>query len=99
MRLNILLAQESGDTQEALRLLESVTLAPNDFPWLEDMRLLAKCEQANHAVNVEQEAELRAQFIARQPLLFEPDNAINFNLLKYQEHLKADFRKTRQRNA
>ena len=98
MRLNILLAQESEDTQEALRLLESVTLASNDFPWLNDMRLLATCEQANKAGSVEQEAELRAQFIARQPLLFEPDNAINFNLLKYQENLKDDFRKTRQRD-
>jgi hypothetical protein len=96
MRLNILLAQESVDAQEAMGLLESVALASNDFPWLEDMRLLAKCEQASRA-GLEQETELRAQFMARQPLLFEPDHAINFNLLKYQENLKDEFRKTRLR--
>jgi len=36
--------------------------------------------------------------LARQPMLFEPDNAINFNLLKFQENLKDDFRKTIQGN-
>jgi tetratricopeptide (TPR) repeat protein len=98
MRLNILLAQESSDPQEAMRLLESVTLAPNDFPWLEDIRLLAFCEQANKAGNGNQEKELRSEFVTRQPMLFEPDNAINFNLLRYQQNLMDDFRKTRQRN-
>lgn len=98
LRLNILLGQESEDPQEAMRLLESVTLAPNDFPWLDDMRLLAKCEQANKTGNDDQEEGLCAEFMTRQPMLFEPDNAINFNLLKYQENLKNDFRKARQRD-
>jgi hypothetical protein len=95
-RLNLLLSQETDDEQEATRLLDSVTLAHNDFPWLEDIRLLAKCEQAHKTGNSTEEADLRKQFFARQPLLFEPDNAINFNLLRYQETLKDDFRKTRQ---
>ncbi len=98
MRLNILLAQESEDNEEAMRLLESVTLEPNDFPWLEDIRLLAKCERADMAGDNKLEAELISQFLARQPLLFEPDNAINFNLLRYQERLKEDFKKTRRRD-
>lgn len=98
MRLNILLAQETEDTNEATRLLETLTLAPNDFPWLDDIRLLAKCEQASKVGNFEIEAQLRGEFMSRQPLLFEPDNAINFNLLKYQENLKHEFRQTRQRD-
>jgi tetratricopeptide (TPR) repeat protein len=98
MRLNVLLAQEAAGPQEAMRLLDSVTLAPNDLPWLDDMRLLAKCEQASKVGNAEHEAEHRAQFMARQPLLFEPDNAIKFNLLRYQESLKDDFKKSRQRD-
>lgn len=98
MRLNILLAQDAEDTQEAMRLLESVTLAPNDFPWLDDIRLLAKCEQAHKTGNADQEKQLRSEFMTKQPMLFEPDNAINFNLLKYQQNLMDDFRKTRQRD-
>ncbi len=98
MRLNVLLAQECDDDEKAIRLLDSVKLAQNDFPWLEDIRLLAKCEQAQNIGDSVQETELRRKFIARQPLLFEPDNAINFNLLRYQENLKDDFRKTRSRN-
>ena len=96
MRLNVLLAQEAVDEQEADRLLDSVILADNDFPWLDDMRLLAKCEQAHKTGNPTQEAELRRQFLDRQTMLFEPDNAITFNLLKYQENLKHDFQETRQ---
>lgn len=98
MRLNILLAQECEDTQEAMQLLESVSLASNDFPWLDDMRLLAKWEQSGRFGNREQEAKLRSQFMARQPMLFEPDNAINFNLLKYQDSLMDEFRKTRRQD-
>ena len=97
MRLNVLLAQEASDYQEAIRLLDSVILVEDDLPWLDDIRLLAKCEQAHKANKSEQESKLRAQFLARQPLLLEPDNAINFNLLKYQENLKSEFRKTRQK--
>ncbi len=97
LRLNVLLAQESEDVGEANRILDSVGLASNDFPWLGDMRLLAKCQQAHRAGDVGQEAELRARFMARQPLLFEPDNAISFNLLRYQEGLKNDYRGARQR--
>jgi hypothetical protein len=98
MRLNVLLAQGASDDQEALRLIDSVKLEKTDFQWLDDIRLLAKCELANKVGNSPHEAELRSQFLARQPLLFEPDTAINFNLLKYQEHLKEDFRGTRARS-
>jgi len=96
LRLNILRAQETNDAQEAMRLLDSVVLAANDFPWLNDMRLLAKCELARKTGRAEEEAALRKQFLARQPLLFEPDNAVNFNLLRYQESLRANYVKGRR---
>ena len=95
MRLNIILAQETGDILDAMTSLDSVTLTGNDFPWLDDMRLLAKCELMMKANNPEEEALLKKQFLERQPFLFEPDNAVNFNLLRYQEHLKKDFQATR----
>lgn len=95
MQLNILLAQESENDREATRLLEEVTLDPNDFPWLDDMRLLAKCELAKRTGDSSRELKLRKEFLIRQPLLFEPDNAVNFNLLKYQEKFKDEYRKTR----
>lgn len=97
LRFNILLAQEAENPQEALRLLDSVSLTADDFPWLDDMRLLAKCEQAFRFGYKDQETELRNQFFARQSLLFEPDHAINFNLLRYQERLKQHYRKMRQK--
>jgi hypothetical protein len=97
MRLNIILAQEADDEKEANRLLDDVKLTDEDFPWLDDMRLLAKCERARQTGEQDLEADLRQQFFARQPMLFEPDNAINFNLLKYQEKLKEEYQRTRQK--
>lgn len=95
MRLNILLAQENTDLLEAITSLDSVALTGNDFPWLDDMRLLARCEMMMKANNPEEEALLKKQFLERQPFLFEPDNAVNFNLLRYQENLKRDYQGTR----
>ena len=60
------------------------------------MRLLARCEQANKAGKLDLEADLVVQFFDRQPMLFEPDNAINFNLLRYQEKLKESYQQSRE---
>ena len=46
VRLNIILAQETHDEKEALRLLDDIQLTDQDFPWLEDMCRLAKCQLA-----------------------------------------------------
>ena len=94
LQYHVLEAQSEPDPVAAGRALDAVRFAPNDFPWLEDMRLLAKCELAHRAHQEAREAELRAQFFKRQPLLFEPDNALDFNLLAYQENLKGQYRKS-----
>lgn len=96
LQLRILEAQSEDDPAAAGNILDSLTFAENDFTWLEDMRLLARCELAQRAEDQAREAELLAEFFPRQPLLFEPDNAINFNLLVYQESLKEWYQKTRK---
>ena len=96
LQLRVLEAQSEDNPVAAERVLDSVQFAANDFPWLRDMRLLARCELANRAEDQAREAELQAQFFKKQPLLFEPDNAINFNLLAYQEKLKGRYQKTRR---
>lgn len=98
LRLHVLLAQEARDEQEAVRLLDSVELTPDDFPWLADIRVLAKCEQARKAGAASREADLIEEFLSRQPLLFEPDHAVNFNLLRYQENLKEIYQSRRRAN-
>lgn len=99
LQLRVLEAQAEGDPVAAERRLDSVQFASNDFPWLEDMRLLSRCELANRAGDEAREGELQAQFFKRQPMLFEPDNAINFNLLAYQEKLKKRYQKVRRENS
>lgn len=96
MRLAIIQAQQSEPAQEGNAILDAVALTSKDFPWLDDMRVLAKCELARRLGDREQESRLQEDFLRRQPLLFEPDNAINFNLLKYQETLKYLFQRTRK---
>jgi hypothetical protein len=95
MRLGILQAQEAGSHRDALQLLDSVAVGPGDFPWLEDIRLLARCEIAHRSGDAASEQELREQFLSRQPMLLEPDHAVNFGLLEYQETLKGEFRRSR----
>jgi hypothetical protein len=69
-------------------ILDEVQLSPRDFPWLDDIRLLARCAAAARAGDHEYEAKLQDQFLRRQPRLFEPDHAFDFRLLGYQERLK-----------
>lgn len=94
LQYHILEAQSEADPLVAKRALDSVNFGPNDFPWLEDMKLLAKCELAHRANPEARETELRAQFFMRQPLLYEPDSALDFTLLTYQEDFKGQYPKT-----
>lgn len=93
MKLNCLLAKSITTEKEALQLIDKTKVSENDFPWLEDIRLLAKCEIASRFGNNKLEKKLQTEFFNRQPLLFEPDHALNFFLLDYQEKLKKIYQK------
>jgi tetratricopeptide (TPR) repeat protein len=74
-------------------IVDAVQLTEQDFPWLEDIRTLAKAEAARRFHRSDLEAARISAFRARQPLLFEPDIALNFHLLRYQEYVKPLYRK------
>lgn len=86
-RAAVVRAQHLEKYSQAQEVLNSLNLADNDFPWLKDILLLASCEVA-HRCESDGERELLERFLQRQPLLFEPDHAVNFRLLAYQEILK-----------
>ncbi len=98
MRAAVLEAQGEKDTDNAERILSVVTISQDDMQWLEDIRLLARCEIVKRRKDVELEKKLVSEFLAKQPLLFEPDHVFNFNLLSYQERLKSVYRKMRLKN-
>ena len=77
-----------GTFQEAMSALDSVNLSENDFHWLEDIRLLAKAKVANKFGEPQVENEVVENFLDKQSILFEPDHAVCFGLLEYQELLK-----------
>lgn len=81
-------ALEADGVDLAEEVLAAVELGDDDFPWLEDIRLLARCAAAEKSGEQGREAELRELFLARQRLLFEPDHAFDFRILGYQEKLK-----------
>lgn len=93
MQLAGLAVESELDFSKAERSISSVQLRPNDFPWLEDVRtiLLAKL---NHNHGRPDEEKYKQQFLGKQKLLFEPDHAVSFFLLKYQELLKKDYQKS-----
>jgi tetratricopeptide (TPR) repeat protein len=94
-RAAVIHAQRQEEYPKAQEILESVKLAEDDFPWLNDILLLARCEAA-HRFDPKAEAELVDRFLLRQQLLFEPDNAVNFRLLEYQELLKPIYQARRR---
>jgi hypothetical protein len=84
----VIQARSAVTPREAERLLDGVELKSNDFPWLFDIQTLAKAEVAHRFSQRTLEEQRANDFIARQPILFEPDIALNFHLLRYQEELK-----------
>jgi hypothetical protein len=88
MNRAVIKGRAAANQQEAEKLLDSVELKANDFPWLADIRTLAKAEIAHRFSLPDVEKKRVDEFMGRQPMLFEPDIALNFHLLRYQERLK-----------
>lgn len=97
MQLAGLTAELESDFFTAEQSITAVQLKANDFPWLEDVRtiLLAKL---NHKHARPEEEKYKGQFLLRQKLLLEPDHAVSFFLLDYQELLKREFQAIRNQS-
>ena len=95
VRAAVIYALRQNEYSRAQEVLDSVRLADDDFPWLNDMLSLAKCEAA-HRCEPSAEAELLEGFFQSQPLLFEPDHAVNFRVLEYQELLRPIYQARRR---
>jgi hypothetical protein len=88
MGIAVIQASRASSLEDANRILRDVTLTPQDFQWLEDVRTLA-CAAAAHRFGDEGAERTGSDaFLQRQPMLFEPDHAVHFLLLRYQERLK-----------
>ena len=90
MKVAVLKSFIANNYAEAEKVLDEVDIG-NDFPWLNDMRLLAKCSLANRLGDVEKENKLKIEFLTKQSLLFEPEHIFNFRLIFYQEKLKKEY--------
>lgn len=88
MNLAVAKARTANTADVARTILAGVTLTDRDFSWLEDIRTLATAEAAHRFGASAIEQENIEVFLSRQPMLFEPDIALNFHLLRYQELLK-----------
>ena len=88
VQLAVLKARRAGNLGQALTALEEVRLDTNDFPWLVDVLTIHRAWAHQRAGDAEGEDAEVERFLARQPLLFEPDHAVSFGFLPYQETLK-----------
>jgi len=91
MKIAIIKGRMTGSAHAAEELLNAVNLSDQDFPWLQDIRTLAKAEIAHRFNQVEVEQEHVEAFLGRQRMLFEPNIALDFHLLRYQERLKPTY--------
>lgn len=89
-KLKIAIFESFGlDTfEKALSHIDSVVLEKESFQWLVDIRILAKAKLASDFNAKELEEKYRSNFMLKQRLLFEPNHALSFGLLDYQEKLK-----------
>jgi tetratricopeptide (TPR) repeat protein len=88
VKLAALKARCAGNVGEALAALDEVRLGTNDFPWLVDVLTIHKAWAYKKAGDTASETREVDRFFAKQPLLFEPDHAVSFAFLPYQETLK-----------
>jgi hypothetical protein len=88
MKIAIIQAQNCTSLDIAERLLTDDTISRQEFSLLDDVRTLALAEAAFRFDRTDREEAHVKAFLERQALLFEPDIALNFQLLKYQERLK-----------
>ena len=93
MKIAVAKSRMSPTAHHAEAALNEVKLSEQDFPWLEDIRTLAKAENVHRFGESAIEHEHIAAFLARQHMLFEPDIALNFHLLEYQENLKPKYQR------
>ncbi len=91
VQLAALKARGANGSEEAVALLQEVNLSQNDFPWLVDVLTIHKAWSFQRAAELQQENAEIEQFLAKQPMLFEPDHAVSFGFLPYQETLKAKY--------
>jgi hypothetical protein len=95
MQLAGLVADLEPEFLAAEKSISSVQLKQNDFPWLEDVRTILLAKLNHKHGRFEDEAKYKQQFLQRQKLLFEPDHAVSFFLLEYQELLKQDYQRSK----
>lgn len=95
-QLACLRAVTLDDPVSADKCLSEVVLTDKDFRWLADVILIHRARLAEKMGNTEREALLVREFISNQPLLFEPDHAVNFAFLDYQEKLKHRYREMKK---
>lgn len=92
LQLSILESRNISIYEDAIKHIENVSFAENDFKWLSDIKTLAMCEISNRFNKKSEEEKYQTLFLNKQALLFEPDNALNFFLLDYQEKMKLLYR-------
>lgn len=98
VKLAALQAVGIHEPDTAISLLQNVTLADNDFPWLKDIILIHTARCHWKAGRTAEETALRSKFLERQKMLFEPDHALNFSFLDYQETLRPLYQTSRKAN-
>jgi hypothetical protein len=95
MSLATVRAQTADSFPSARQQIESVRVEENDFPWLEDIRILAIYGVAKRFGEVALERSSGSAFLERQPLLFEPHHVYRFGLLDVQEPLRTVYQSLR----
>jgi hypothetical protein len=90
MNIAVIKARTAPSVEATREILFGVALSKEELPWLKDIRAIALAEAAGRFGDSAREHEQLEAFLACQPMLFAPDIALDFHLLRYQECLKPE---------
>lgn len=80
-------ARDAKNYEDAIQVLDRLTVGANDHQWLNDMLILAKYELSQSYKRTDALDGYEFDFMARQSLLFEPNLVLSFGMVGTQEEL------------
>ncbi len=95
LRKAIALARSDKELGQAQARLDKILIGRQDPEWLHPVKRIALAEVGQCFSDQEMESEHKQAFLEALPLLLEPNIALEFHLLEYQERLKAEYREIR----
>lgn len=88
LKISVFTSYMEDEYDSSMGIIDSINVKEEEYPVLEDLKYVVLARIADK-FNSEDEDFLIEEFLKYQPMLFAPDQALEFGVLDYQEKLKS----------